>query len=95
MFLSAQVLSGGRELVDAPAAPIDLGPAAGNQSGVLKTMEGRIERPFRQVDERMAPGAERLGDRIAVSRGVGHNRKKKQFEVTFEDLSIHASLCYT
>ena len=51
----------------------------------------RIERPFREIDVRLTPGAKRFGNRITMSRSVGDNRQEQQIEMAFEYLRFHTS----
>src|SRR5262249_54537863 len=95
VFLLAQPLSFCRELVHPPAAAIHLRPAAGNQAGLFETMQGGIERAFRQVDQRPATAAKGLGDRIAVPRRIGDRGQEEQVEMTLQRLRVHALRSYT
>src|SRR4029453_7318645 len=79
------------QLVHAAPAPVDLGPAAREQTGALETMEGRIERAFGKIERAVATGAERFRDSVAVRRLELDGGEEEQIEVALEGFGVHSS----
>jgi hypothetical protein len=84
-----------RELVDAPVAPIDLGPPTRQQPAALEPVKRRIESAFRQIECAVTADAQGFRNGVAVGGVILKGGEEKQIEVTLEDFRLHTSACYT
>src|SRR5262249_24986406 len=84
LLLRERPLSFRRELIDAPAPAVHFRPPARQQACAFKPVQCRIERAFGQVERAFTAGAERLGDRVAVSWTDLHGSQEQEIEMAFQ-----------
>ena len=89
LALAQRALPGARDRVDAAAAPGVARPAARQQSGLLETVQRRVDRPLGEVERTGAAPSELCDDRVAVRRTVSDDGEQQAVEVALESLRIY------
>src|SRR5262245_55867619 len=94
-FLERALTAAGQRVDPATATRLRRHPTARKLTRLLKTMQGRIDGSFRQVERLTAPAPNSFDHRVTVRRSSCQCRENDQVEMTFEHLTFQGYLRYS